>query len=153
SRDACNTCHTERGGGALGFNTRQLNRAAPGRTANQLTELAAAGYLDQTAISNLSQLPALADPSDATLPIETRARAYLDANCSQCHQPRGTALGAFDARSSTPLSLAGIVNGTLFTGSVTSADRVVVPGDEAHSMLLRRMAGNGVGRMPPVGTN
>src|SRR5204863_8991726 len=33
------------------------------------------------------------------------------------------------------------------------SDRVIVPGDETHSMLLHRMAGNGVGRMPPVGTN
>ena len=29
---------------------------------------------------------------------------------------------------------------------------MIVPGDQAHSMLLRRMAGNGVPRMPPVGS-
>jgi hypothetical protein len=30
---------------------------------------------------------------------------------------------------------------------------VIVPGDAVHSILLRRMAGNGIGRMPPVASN
>ncbi len=156
-RDACNTCHTEKGGGALSFNTRQLNRAAPGRSANILSELAASGYLNVStaALPNPAALPALADPADPTWPIATRARAYLDANCSQCHQPGGTALGALDARVTTPLSLAGIVNGPLFASTATAGktDRVIVPGDATHSMMLRRMAGEGVPRMPPVGSN
>ena len=99
SRDQCLACHTERGGGALSFNTRQLNRTTLGRATNQLTDLAVLGYLDSATPPNAAALPALADPNDATWPIETRARAYLDANCSQCHQPGGTALGGFDARS------------------------------------------------------
>ncbi len=157
SRDACNTCHTEKGGGALSFNTRQLNRSAPGRTTNQLTELALSGYFSPTfaPLPSPATLPALADPTDPTWPIATRARAYLDANCSQCHQPGGTALGAMDARVTTPLSLAGIVNGPLFASTATSSstERVIVPGDATHSMMLRRMAGDGVTRMPPVGSN
>jgi uncharacterized repeat protein (TIGR03806 family) len=155
SREACATCHTERGGGALSFNTRQLNRTAPGRTTNQITELVLNGYFSPTfaPIPNPVSLPALADPSDPTWPIETRARAYLDVNCSQCHQPGGTALGAIDARATTPLSLTGVVNGPLFSASGTAADRVLVPGDVAHSMLLRRMTGEGAVRMPPLGSN
>jgi hypothetical protein len=58
-----------------------------------------------------------------------------------------------DARASTPLSLAGMVNGPLFSSTLTSAHRVIVPGDAGHSMLLRRMTGEGVPRMPPVGSN
>lgn len=159
SRDQCLSCHTERGGGALSFNTRQLNRTAPGSSANQLAQLAAAGYLDlaPAALPNPASLPALIDPGDATSPLETRARAYLDANCSHCHQPGGSALGAFDARASTPLSLANIVNGLLFanssTASDTADDRVIVPGNVAHSMLLRRLIGDGIPRMPPVGSS
>jgi uncharacterized repeat protein (TIGR03806 family) len=156
SRDQCLACHTEKGGGALSFNTRQLNRPGSSNSTNQLAALAAAGYFDVAAadLPSPAALPALADPADATWPVETRARAYLDANCSQCHQPGGSALGAFDARASTPLGLAGIVNGPLFANSSTSAasagERIVVPGNAAHSMLLRRIAGTGVSRMPPV---
>lgn len=155
SRDQCLTCHTGRGGLALSFNTPQLNRAAPGRTANQLAELAAAGYLDVSAaaLPSPAGLPALFDPANAGHALEPRARSYLDANCSQCHQPGGSALGAFDARANTPLSLTNIVDGTLRATSGSAADRVIVPGDTVHSMLLKRIAGTGVGRMPPVGSS
>jgi uncharacterized repeat protein (TIGR03806 family) len=154
SRDNCLTCHTEKGGGVLSFNTRQLNRAGPDGTSNQLTDLALASYLNSGAAPVPAALPALVDPADTGASLTTRARSYLDANCSQCHQPRGTALGAFDARSTTPLSLTGIINGPLFASATTSAaDRVIVPGDAAHSVLLRRMAGNGLGRMPPLASN
>jgi uncharacterized repeat protein (TIGR03806 family) len=153
SRDQCLTCHTDRGGGALSFNTRQLNRNTSGAVTNQIHDLAALGYLSSPTAPGAATLPALADPADATWPIETRARAYLDANCSQCHQPGGTAVGAFDARASTPLSLAGIVNGRVLSGVAASGDAIIVPGDTAHSMLLRRMTGSGVTRMPPVGSN
>jgi uncharacterized repeat protein (TIGR03806 family) len=156
SRDACLACHTEGGGGALSFNTRQLNRPSPGSAANQLAALAAAGYLDTApaAMPPAAALPALADPADTALATEARARAYLDANCAQCHRPSGTALGAFDARARTPLSLTRLVGGALVaTPAATAADRVLVPGNAARSMLLRRMAGDRVGRMPAIGTH
>jgi uncharacterized repeat protein (TIGR03806 family) len=151
SRDDCLACHTEKGGGALSFNTRQLNRAGTNDSTNQLTELAARGYLDASLPLNTAALPALANPHDPTVPVETRARAYLDVNCSQCHQPGGTGTGTFDARASTPLSLAGIVNAAPTATAGTALDRILVPGDTAHSVLLQRLAGNGVGRMPPLG--
>ncbi len=153
SREACTTCHTEKGGGALSFNTRQLNRATPGGSANQLTQLATAGYLNLGSLSDPGALPALTDSTDPSKPVEARARSYLDVNCAQCHQPGGTALGAWDARAATPLSLADIVNGPLVATAVAPEERVIVPGDELHSMLPRRMAGAGVARMPPLGSN
>jgi mono/diheme cytochrome c family protein len=33
----------------------------------------------------------LPDYTDATLPVATRARAYLEINCAHCHQPGGMA--------------------------------------------------------------
>jgi uncharacterized repeat protein (TIGR03806 family) len=156
ARDNCTACHTDKGGGALSFNTRQLNRAFPDGSANQMSELARSGYLNISSggpdLRSPAELPALVDPLDAGQSIQARARSYLDANCSQCHQPGGTALGAWDARASTPLSLAGIVNGGLLAES-TAGDRVIAPGDATHSMLLRRMMGAGVSRMPPLGSN
>jgi len=136
----------------LSFNTRQLNRATAGAATNQIHDLAALGYLSAAPAPG-AVMPALADPTSSTLGVEARARAYLDANCSQCHQPGGTAVGAFDARARTPLSLAGIVNGRLLSGVAAAGDAILTPGDEAHSMLLRRLMGNGVNRMPPVGSN
>jgi len=155
SRAQCLACHTPQGGHAISFNTRQLNRvhAFPGGAANQVTALSDAGYLASPAPAPAT-LPRLAPATDTTASVEWRARSYLDANCSNCHRPGGSALGTWDARSKTPLSLARLINGPLTNASGDAADRVIVPGDVAHSRLLHRIAGSdGTSRMPPLGSN
>lgn len=58
-RNDCLACHTERAGGVLSFNTRQLNRTVPGGTQNQLAVLAQMGYFPSItppdAIASVSQ--------------------------------------------------------------------------------------------------
>ena len=152
SRENCLVCHTEKGGGALTFNTRQMHRTFPDGAENQIAALSRAGYFS-TPVAPPPSAVALVDPFDATKDLTLRARSYLEANCAQCHQPGGTAFGAWDARSTTPLSLAGIVNGPLLASGVQPADRVVVPGSEYYSVLLRHVTGIFAGRMPPVGSN
>jgi hypothetical protein len=155
SRAECLACHTPQAGHALGFNTRQLNRdrAFPGGTANQISALSEAGYLT-TAVPDPTSLPRLAAADDTTASIEWRARSYLDANCSNCHRPGGSALGSWDARSSTPISLARILRGPLVDDGGDPQNRVVVPGDPARSRLLHRLAGvGGAPRMPPIASN
>jgi len=152
SRENCLVCHTEKGGGALTFNTRQMHRTFPGGAENQIAALSRAGYFS-TPVAPPPSAVALIDPFDATKDLTLRARSYLEANCAQCHQPGGTAFGAWDARSTTPLSLAGIVNGPLLASGVQPEDRVVVPGSEYYSVLLRHVTGIFAGRMPPVGSN
>ncbi len=153
SRAECLTCHTAAGGHALSFNTRQLNRVHgfPGGSARIIEALAAAGYLSGAPATS-ADLPALAAANDLTRTIEARARSYLDANCVQCHQPGGTALGNWDARSTLPITLAGIINGPLVSGNPDPAARVLMPGDPARSELLNRIAHRGAGQMPPVGS-
>ncbi|MBI5691436.1 MAG: PQQ-dependent sugar dehydrogenase [Verrucomicrobia bacterium] len=153
SRAECLTCHTSAGGFALSFNTRQLNGATRSATppVNQLTALAAAGYLSGAPTPlEPAVLPRLAPADDPAASLELRARSYLDANCAACHQPSGTALGYFDARITTPLPLAGLVNGQLLASGGDPASRVLVPGDPAHSRLLGRISVRGPGQMPPL---
>jgi uncharacterized repeat protein (TIGR03806 family) len=153
-RAECLTCHTPAGGYALGFNTRQLNREYPfpGDTTNIVTALGEAGYLEAGAPFLPAISPALAAADDTAKPLELRARSHLDVNCAHCHQPDGTALGSWDARASTPLSLSHLVNGALVENGGDAANRMLVPGDPAHSRILQRMAIRGPGQMPPVGT-
>ncbi len=157
SRAECMRCHTTAGGLALSFSTRQLNREQvfPGGTANLLVALTQAGYFTPgTAPAGDPQsLPTLTPSEDTSKPIELRARSYLDANCSQCHQPGGPALGSWNARADTPLASAGVINGTLTNPGGDPANRVLVPGDVVHSGLLLRMAAAGSARMPPIGSN
>ena len=155
SRAECLACHTPQAGYALSFNTRQLNRthAFPGGSANQITALADAGYFAASPPTPAS-LPRLTPLEDTAAPVESRARAYLDANCSNCHRPGGSALGTWDARSTTPLSLARLVNGPLTNTGADPDLRVVVPGDTTRSRLLHRMAAShGTSRMPPIASN
>jgi hypothetical protein len=158
----CQTCHNSVGGPILSFNTRQLNRAGPGGAMNQIVALAQAGYLNVGTVPDPATLPALVSPADLSQPLELRARAYLDVNCAQCHRPGIAAAGAFellqnpgafDARASTPLSLAGIVDGALRFPTADSTHRVLAPGSVARSQLLARMATRGATRMPPLATS
>lgn len=151
-RGECLQCHTPAGGYALSFNSRQLNRAFPNDSAHQLTSLAAAGYLDTTTVTP-SALPALSPANDVFASIERRVRSYLDANCAQCHQPGGLGRGNWDTRFSTPTAAANLLNGLLVENAGDPANRVLIPGDPAHSMLLRRIETTGALRMPPLASN
>jgi cytochrome c len=43
-----------------------------------------------TGISNSVSVRSLPNWEDTSLPLETRARAYMDINCAHCHIPGGT---------------------------------------------------------------
>jgi glucose/arabinose dehydrogenase/mono/diheme cytochrome c family protein len=153
-RGECIACHSDVGGGALGFNTWQLNRTSSvgGRQVNQLRQFADAGYFS-TPLPPLEGLPAHVAASDRAASAESRVRSYLAVNCSQCHQPGGAAQGLWDARPTTPTSAAGLVNGALINNGGDPAARWLVPGDPAHSMALRRITADHTARMPPLATN
>lgn len=153
SRGECITCHTQVGGHALSFNTPQLNRSHTygAFSQNQIQALSDAGYLSAPA-SGVNNLRAYAAANDTTQSLEWRVRSYLAVNCVQCHQPGGAVQALWDAQSTTKTDMANLINGLLINDDGDTANRFVVPGDTAHSMLLRRQQGNGVPRMPPLGT-
>lgn len=159
SRAECLACHTPAAGGTLSFHTAQLNR--PGADGhNQITALAAAGYLEnlpgpvvtQPAFRSVDPLAA-APATAAAASLEARARAYLDVNCSSCHQPGGPGLSRWDARATTPLDHSGLLHGPLNDSFGHPDNRVVVPGDPERSVLLQRMRRRGSGQMPPLASS
>lgn len=151
-RGECLSCHSIAGGGPLGFDTFQLHRNVQdgALTVNQIKMLSDAGYLS-TSVSNVNTLRALAHPTNESASLEWRVRSYLEANCSFCHQPAGT-IGSWDGRLSTPTAQANLINGTLARDG-GGGNRVIAPGDPAHSMILTRLGTRGPGGMPPVGSN
>jgi uncharacterized repeat protein (TIGR03806 family) len=155
SRSECLQCHTSVAGHALSFNTAQLNRSHTygATTANQLTALASAGYFTTASIPAPTTLRALAASGDTGATLEHRARSYLAANCISCHQPGGASLGNWDARIQTPTASTGLINGTLTNNAGDAANRVVVPADTAHSMLLTRISTRGATQMPPLASH
>jgi hypothetical protein len=151
SRGECLQCHTPAAGWVLGFNTRQLNRLVEtgGFPAHQLATLSVAGYF-QDSLPQFFSLPALAPATNELASVEWRVRSWLDVNCAQCHRPGGTALGAWDARASTPLSETGLIHGLLNNNEGDPANRVVAPGSVEHTMIHARITRLGSGRMPPL---
>ena len=153
SRSQCMSCHTPVAGTALSFNTRQLNRpyTINGVTGNQLDLLKQMGYLtnDPGAPSTLPHHPSL---TDTTVPLEGRVRAYLDVNCSYCHQPGGAG-PSWDGRSMLTLDETGLIHGTVSVAQ-NPGDELIDPGDAVHSAVLSRIAvTNGYTRMPPLASS
>ncbi len=154
SRSECLQCHTSQGGHALAFNTLQLNREydyGNGPT-NQVSALSQVGYFDSP-VGDTSSLPYLKDTGDTSNSLEDRVRSYLHANCVQCHQPGGPSLGNWDARFTVDLNTANLINGELVDNGGDPSNKVIVPGDLAHSMLLQRISIRGSQQMPPIGSN
>jgi glucose/arabinose dehydrogenase len=161
ARSECAACHTAQSGYVLGFRTDQLNRdcTSSAYTTNQLSALSDAGYFSVPVTNGVSSLPALASATNATRTLEYRARSYLAANCAQCHQPGGPAgQAAWDARISTPIALAGIINGSLYNNFGNPANHVITPLSTNNSSLFARICvrdlavANSI-QMPPLASN
>lgn len=119
-------------------------------SANQLEHWAKIGYL--TGVPALASVPRDADWLDAKAPLDARARSYLDANCSYCHNPHGEAnytslwltaeepAGMHTGFCKTPVAAGRATGNRLFD---------VVPGEPNESILTYRMASTQVGVMMP----
>ncbi len=101
SRNQCNLCHrvsysdTVHGRSVLGFFTAQLNRPhATEPNINQLEYFFAKKVLSGTKSNwTATTTPRWYGIEDSTANVDTRARAYIAANCSGCHGRRGMETG------------------------------------------------------------
>jgi mono/diheme cytochrome c family protein len=154
SRSSCLACHTDAGGHALSWNTRELNQTTNmnGFVGNQLSLLSLAGYLDTT-ITAPQTLPSFATATNSAYSLEYRARSYLAMNCVQCHQPGGSGAQSWDARPWLTLDQTHLINGQPADVGADPANKLIVPDDTAHSVVLQRILGNGFSRMPPLSTH
>ena len=151
NQNQCAGCHTQdfrtRALNPIGLKARHLDRDFGG--ANQLQRLAAIGYLSGLPGATCRAMPI------GTMPAMTaalRARAYLDINCSHCHNPTGAARTSglwLDAKTLDPRVL-GLCKPPVAAGRGTG-DRSfdVVPGHPDASILPYRMASTDPGVMMP----
>jgi uncharacterized repeat protein (TIGR03806 family) len=158
-RNQCAGCHvTDQATKALqpiGPKARHLNRDHdyPDGRENQLTRWTKAGYL--SGAPGAAEAPRNADWKDASLSLDTRARAWLDINCSHCHSPTGPAdTSGLDL---TPTAAdgprMGICKSPIAAGKGTG-DRSfdIVPGKPDASILLYRIESTDPSvMMPEVG--
>jgi uncharacterized repeat protein (TIGR03806 family) len=159
SEAGCQQCHTAAAGRALGLETQQLNRGftypATGRTANEVATLNAIGTLTPPITADPATLPALPDPAGATGTLDQRARAYLHANCAQCHRPGGPTPVNLDFRYTTALNQTNACNVDPQAGDagIGAGAKIIAPGSAANSVLVARVNQRGLDQMPPLASN
>lgn len=145
SRGDCLRCHGAAAGGTLGVRTWQIHRDG------QLARWNAAGVFTRD-IGDESRYEAYpANPaSDASAPLERRARAYLAVNCAQCHFPSGPVPIGMDFRyDAVDLGAIGV---RPISGDLGAPDPFrIKPGDHASSLVWLRMTSLDPNwRMPPI---
>jgi mono/diheme cytochrome c family protein len=152
NRAQCVECHTDAAGRSLGPELAQLNRdfTYGNRVSNQLDTIDHIGLLDSPVPSPAPRFPAL----DGQEPLETRARAYLHVNCSNCHRPGGTGQGPADFRFSSAFKSVGICNAAASQGDLgTSGALLLAPGKPEQSIVSLRTHALDVNRMPPLASH
>jgi len=157
SRADCLTCHTANAGYVLGVKTRQMNRDftyPSGVTDNELRAWNHIGLFDTNfSDTALKKFPKLAGLDDPTRSVTDRARSYLDANCAQCHRPKGT-VAYFDARYDTPLADQNLIDGpVLIDERIDNNPRIIKPNDTWRSILFMRTDTTEAFKMPPLARN
>ena len=156
SRADCLVCHTANAGLVLGVKTRQLNRDftyPSGVTDNELRAWNHIGLFDTNLDeADIEKFPKLAGMNDSTRSLEDRARSYLDANCAQCHRPKGT-VAYFDARYDTPLAEQNLIEGHVLIDERIDNPRIIKPNDIWRSILYMRTDTTEAFKMPPLARN
>lgn len=155
SRAECITCHTGAAGRTLGLEIGQLNAdfvyTATNRISNQLATLDHIGIFDAPLPGTVDTLEVFPDPTSEEGTIESRARAYLHANCSFCHRPNSNGGGPMDLRYSIPLDTAQACDVDPSNGDIgVSGAKIIAPGNPALSLLSVRPKTLGAKRMPPL---
>jgi uncharacterized repeat protein (TIGR03806 family) len=156
SRADCLTCHTANAGLVLGVKTRQLNRDfkfPSGVIENELYAWNQLGLFDTNfSDADIEKFPKLARLDDTSRSLEDRARSYLDANCANCHRPRGT-VAYFDARYDTPLAQQNLIDGPVLIDERIDNPRIIKPNDIWRSILFMRTDTTDTFKMPPLARN
>ena len=166
ARADCRACHEAAPVPVLGLSALQLSPERDPNAANAVPprpgDLDLRGLQAKGLLANLDPRLLAAPPRIAALtPTERAALGYLHGNCGHCHNRNGA-----EPRLPLDLVLAQAAMPTPETAASTDsllrtrlryrrpgAERLLVPGDPATSVLVRRLSStDAVSRMPPLGT-
>ena len=155
NQNQCSGCHVQdyrtRAIEPIGLKARHLNRdfAGEGGEINQLSRLEAMGYLRGVPGQGV---PKNANWQDERAGTAAEARAYLDVNCSHCHNSTGAARtsGLWLDAATMDARLLGMCKPPVAAGRGTGNRSFdVVPGHPDASIMPYRMASTDPGEMMP----
>jgi uncharacterized repeat protein (TIGR03806 family) len=156
NQNQCYGCHgSPSATNVLGLKTRQLNRTFDYGSGpeNQIDHMIGLGMFDG-AVGGPETRSALDDPYGTGGTVETRARAWLDANCAHCHNPAGAAGSTnlyLNVGTTNPLDF-GVCRTPNAAGAGAGGRRfVIVPGKPDESIMTFRIASTEPGiKMPEM---
>ncbi|MFO0619156.1 MAG: hypothetical protein U0414_41590 [Polyangiaceae bacterium] len=162
--EECKKCHSrDNVVSSIGWKTRELNRAfsyggSVGEK-NQIDRFAELGWLGAD-LEPAATRAALPDPFGSA-DLASRARSYLDGNCSHCHMKGGYAsqsallldFPSTDPAVPTASENVGVCKQPTSAGGATCGNVVdIVPGDPAKSIMTCRLDSTDPQvKMPPLG--
>lgn len=150
----CATCHTLNGGITLiGPKPQNLNKTSnyTDGAQNQLAKWVDEGYLNNTVPH---QITSTVNWEETSLPLDIRARSYLDINCAHCHS-EGTTCGYTPmdlsfSKTDNPVNLGICVEPIDFVSG--TQEYIIQKQSAEQSLLYFRMNTNIPGeRMPTIG--
>lgn len=156
NKNQCKTCHNKNESLApIGVKVQHLNNElefSSGK-ANQLAHWAELGKLE--GFKGEKAHPSMINYEDKSLPLDDRAMAYLDINCSHCHSAEGPAStsGLFLTYDQTDPRKLGVNKIPVAAGNGAGTfDFDIVPGKADESIITHRMNSTEVGiAMPELG--
>jgi len=152
----CASCHVSdvksRKFEPIGPKARHLNRdnVYDGVVENQLMHLSKIGYL--SGAPNPADAPRNVNWADRAKDLNARARAYIDINCSHCHNDRGAAnTTALHLNMGAPANLhLGLCKPPVAAGRGTGDFKFdIVPGKPDESIMIYRVSSHETGLMMP----
>jgi putative heme-binding domain-containing protein len=149
ARAECARCHTPWTGFALGFQPQQLSQISsqPARESALGLELVNEAFFESSDSRTVSSHDSKAD-------LELRARSWLHANCAHCHRQNGGGSVAIKVNLELPLAETELIGEKPLRGDMGIGEaRLIAPGAPWRSALLARIARNGAGRMPIIGSH
>ena len=157
SPNQCRECHSA-GNETPGLMTAQMNHdflfPGSGVVDNQLATYDGLHLFDPALPGAPDNRPRMPDPADAGASLQDRARAYLAANCSHCHQVGGTGGTNLDLRwevANADMNAIGLKHKRGRLGIRRA--KIIKAGDPDHSVLLKRMVIDKPEQwMPPLGS-
>jgi hypothetical protein len=158
NRFDCNGCHAQEAEGAIGPETRQMNRVVGGM--NQIDRWKAMSLFEGTGPATPYQaalvLPVTGQLGTATGTLDEKVRSYMHANCAYCHRPDSQLVNWMDFRLGTAVKDMGIC-GVEPRKSTVGVDGALLlkPADPMKSVMWLRMHAEKTDdktRMPQIGT-
>jgi uncharacterized repeat protein (TIGR03806 family) len=155
SRSECMACHSRAANYVLGLSEAQLNRDHDYGAVrdNQLRTLDHIGVFASALPKSPKDAARLVDLDDQCQDLETRARAYLQVNCSACHVSAGGGNSKMELSTTTPRERMNLIGARPQHDTFGIVDAMLVaPGDPQRSVLVHRLERRGRGQMPPLVT-